>query len=289
MLRIPARITSFAFLLLTSLSAQEPVKHHSNFGNVPLYFEENRGQTDAHARFLARSASLVGFVTQDGWTLSLNGQPVSMHIAHANAKTRFIPESTVEGITNYYLGTRSITALPHYSSVRGKNIRPGIDIVYHGSRRELEYDLVIHPGADVNALRLRFEGSQPVLADNGDIVLKTSTGEVRQHKPRVWQEANGHRAEVECSYVLTKSGEVGFVLSNFDRSAELTVDPIISYSTYLSGTSTDSPASIAADGSGYAYITGSTSSTDFPVTSGPNSGSQKVFVPKLIPARTGLI
>src|SRR5216684_3335605 len=244
--------------LLASLSAQDAAKRRRDFGNLPLYFEENRGQTDSHARYLARSSSLVGFVTQDGWTLSLNGQPVSMHIAHANAKARFIPETTVEGITDYYLGSRSITALPHYPSVRGNNIRPGIDIVYHGSPRELEYDLVIHPGADVKALRLRFEGSQPVLADDGDIVLKTSTGEVRQRRPRVWQEANGRRAEVECSYVLTKSREVGFVLSNYDPSAELTVDPIISYSTYLSGTGNDIATSIAVDGSGYAYLTGST-------------------------------
>src|SRR5216684_3352979 len=259
--RINVRITratrafGLVLLLVTTLTAQE---RHPDFGNVPLYFEENRGQTDSHARYLARSSSLVGFVTQDGWTLSLNGQPVSMHIAHANAKARFIPETTVEGITNYYLGSRSITALPHYSSVRSNNIRPGIDILYHGNERELEYDLVIHPGADVKALRLRFEGSQPVLADDGDIVLKTSTGEVRQRRPRVWQEANGRRAEVECSYVLTKSREVGFVLSNYDPSAELTVDPIISYSTYLSGTGNDIATSIAVDGSGYAYLTGST-------------------------------
>src|SRR6266852_1426313 len=199
MLRIAARIITFVLFLVTSLMAQDAVKRQTNFGNVPLYFEENRGQTDAHARYIARSSSLVGFITQDGWTLSLNGQPVSMHIAGANAKARLVPEGAAEGITNYYLGSRAITDLPHYSSVRGKNIRPGIDVIYHGSERDLEYDLVIRPGAYVDALRLRFEGSQPVLADNGDIVLKTSTGEVRQRKPRVWQEVKGQRSEVECS------------------------------------------------------------------------------------------
>jgi hypothetical protein len=81
-----------------------------------------------------------------------------MHIVDTNVKTAFVPENPVEGITNYYIGSRAITNLPHYSSVRGKSIRPGIDIVYHGNGRELEYDLVIHPGANVNALRLRFEG-----------------------------------------------------------------------------------------------------------------------------------
>src|SRR5713101_6984865 len=112
------RAFNLVLLLITGLSAQDAVKRPPNFGNVPLYFEENRGQTDSHTRYIARSASLVGFVTKDGWTLSLNGQPVSMHIAHANSKARFVPEGAVEGITNYYLGSRAITALPHYSSVR---------------------------------------------------------------------------------------------------------------------------------------------------------------------------
>jgi len=73
---------SLALLLGTHLSAQHP----SNFGPVPLYFEQNKGQTDAQAHYIARSANLVGFVLQNGWTLSLNGQSISMHIAHADPK-----------------------------------------------------------------------------------------------------------------------------------------------------------------------------------------------------------
>ncbi len=277
-----AAVLSFAALLGT-------VQGRSNFGTPPLYFEQNKGQTDAQARYIARSASLVGFVLQDGWTLSLNGQPVSMHIVSADPKTTLIPETQIEGITNYYLGSRAITALPHFSSVRAKNIRPGIDIVYHGNQRELEYDLVIRPIADVNALWLRFEGSQPALADNGDIVLKTDKGEVRQHKPRVWQEANGHRTEVDCRYVIAKSGDVGFVLSNYDQSAELIVDPIISYSTFLGGTALDIAGGIAVDASGYLYITGTTYSADFPVTFGTLHGPIDAFVTKLNPSGTSLV
>jgi uncharacterized repeat protein (TIGR01451 family) len=277
-------------LFVTGLAAQDIAKHHPNYGTVPIYFEENKGQTDTHVRYVARSANLVGFVLQDGWTLSIKGQPISMHVVGADSKAPLVPELPVEGITNYYLGSRAITNIQHYSSVRGTNIRPDIDIVYHGNERELEYDLVIRPGTDVGALRLRFEGSRPVLADNGDVVLKASAGEIRQHKPRVWQEANGKRTEVECRYSLLESADVGFVLSNYDHSAQLTIDPIISYSTYLGGTTSDTIAGIAVDSSGHAFVTGSTVSPDFPVTNGTTyRGGQDIFVTKLNPSGTGLV
>src|SRR5207244_3035513 len=115
MRKISAPVTlacSLALLLGTRLSAQ----HAANFGTVPLYFEQNKGQTDTQAKYIARSPNLVGFVLQDGWTLSLHGQPISMHIADANAKATLVPEHSVEGITNYYLGSRAITSLQHYSS-----------------------------------------------------------------------------------------------------------------------------------------------------------------------------
>jgi Beta-propeller repeat/Viral BACON domain/Putative binding domain, N-terminal len=290
MWRIYVRVTrvfSLALLLGIHLSAQ----NHSNFNTIPLYFEQNKGQTDLQATYIARSPNLVGFVLQDGWTLSLHGPPISMHIAEANAKAMLVPEHSVEGITNYYLGSRAVTNLQHYSSVRAKDIRPGIDVVYHGSESDLEYDLVIHPGADINALWLRFDGSRPALADNGDIVLKTNKGEVRQHKPRVWQEAKGQRTEVECRYVLAKSGKVGFVLSNYDRSADLVIDPIISYSTFL-GAYFPSGAGkgIAVDSSGFAYITGYTDTAAFTDPIGDaNAGYGDVFVTKLNQTGTGLV
>jgi hypothetical protein len=43
--------------------------------------------------------------------------------------------------------------------------------------------------------------------------------------------------------------------------------PLIDYVTYLGGTYTDTAAGIAVDSTGAAYVAGTTSSPDFPVTS----------------------
>lgn len=57
------------------------------------------------------------------------------------------------------------------------------------------------------------------------------------------------------------------------------------YSTYLGGTSSDNGHDLVVDGSGFAYIAGSTESSDFPTTAGAyntsHSGAFDIFVTKL--------
>jgi hypothetical protein len=65
------------------------------------------------------------------------------------------------------------------------------------------------------------------------------------------------------------------------------------YSTYLGGGGSDGTNGIAIDGSGNAYITGQTSSSDFPTTLGAfntlSNGSSDGFVTKLNPSGTALV
>jgi hypothetical protein len=283
-------------VLLTALNvrAQSPSKGNAKpqqlFGNIPHYFEENRGQTDAGARYIARGGNQVAFVTQNGLVLSSQGEAIAMRIVDASRNARITAEGEVEGVSNYYLGKRSISGLAHYSRVRVNDIRPGIDVLYHWNEQSLEYDVVIHPGANPEALLFRFEGgSAPEVADNGDLVFKTNSGELRQHAPQVWQEAGGRRRAIGCKYVLSGLREVKLQLSGFDRSLELVIDPVLSYSTYLIGASNDVPAGIAADSVGSAYVTGQTCSDDFPVTTGSFNGDCDIFVTKLNAGGTALI
>src|SRR5580704_6565759 len=251
--------------LSSSLHSQNRNHEHApartNLGNIPLYFEENRVQGDPRARFISRGTKQVAFVTEEGLMLPVKDDPIALRIVDAARNAPIAAEGEVEGVSNYYLGKRAIRGLRHYSNVRVSNIRPGIDIVYHGNEQNLEYDLVVHPGANPESLRFRFEGgSGPRIADNGDLVLKTSSGELRQQVPRVWQKVGGRRREIACKYVLSRPEEVRLELSRYWRSNGLVIDPIASYSTYLAGTGTDTPTAIAADNSGFAYIAGYTNS-----------------------------
>ena len=49
-----------------------------------------------------------------------------------------------------------------------ENVYPGIDLVFYGTGREIEYDLVVHPGADPNRIRFSIKGqTSATLEDNG--------------------------------------------------------------------------------------------------------------------------
>jgi hypothetical protein len=137
-----------------------------------------------------------------------------------------------------------------------------------GGPESFEYDLLLAPGADPGAVRFRFTGAKGIDLDaNGDLVLRTAAGEVRQTAPRLWQESGGARVAVRGSFRLLPDGTVGLEAGAYDRALALVVDPQVSYSTYLGGTGSDTSQDVVVDSAGKIVVTGYTSSTDFPLQS----------------------
>jgi uncharacterized repeat protein (TIGR01451 family) len=146
----------------------------------------------------------------------------------------------------------------------------------------------------VGSIKLHFSGTRGVrLNASGNLLVKTPEGEVCQQKPRMYQEVNGHKREIAGGYRLGRNGIVGLKVKKYDHTLPLIIDPVLIYSTYLGGSGEDSGNGIAVDGSGNAYITGTTSSINFPVTSGAarrtNAGNSDVFVTKLNPTGSSIV
>ena len=199
------------------------------------------------------------------------------------------------GKLNYLIGNdqskwrRNVSA---YSQVRYFNAYPGIDLVYYGNQKQLEYDFVIAPGTSPRRIRMAFEGANKItIDDEGNLILNTPAGEVRQNKPIAYQQINGERREVAVSYRL-RGNKVAFQPGPYDRNHELVIDPVMVYSTYLGGSESENGLGIAVDSQGNAYLTGSTSSTDFPVANAfqnIKSTADDAFIVKLNPAGTALV
>jgi hypothetical protein len=140
---------------------------------------------------------------------------------------------------------------------------------------DLEYDFVLAPGADPKQIHLKFEGQDHLSLDDksGDLVLATTNGtELRQVRPRVYQLAGGQRDELVGGYRLLEDGEAAFTVPNYDPSRRLVIDPTVTLVRFVGGSDGDSATGVAVDIAGNAYITGSTFSTDFPVTAAFQAG-----------------
>ncbi len=291
-----------------------------SYANLPMSFEANRGQTDSSVKFLSRGAGYTLFLTRDHAILiaaalaaysgpetsALAGscqQGVISTLKLVGANRRSQPEGIdqLPGTVNYFIGNdpkKWRTGIPTYTRVRYRNIYPGIDLLYYGNHRELEYDFVLAPGADAKLIRMRFDGVRHLQrAANGDLVASAPDGALTLRRPLVYQVEDGRRVPVHGKFVLAAQNTVRFRLGRYDRSKPLVIDPVLMYSTFLGGKGTDTAYAIAVDSSGEAYIAGSTSSTNFPVTPGAfqpqdNAAANQSltgFVAKLNAAGTALV
>lgn len=264
-----------------------------DYANLPLFFEPNVGQSNPAVRYLARGAGYGLFLTSDGVTLSLLGPPakagatVALKFVGANASPHLSGLDPLPGKSNYFVGddsSRWQTGLTQYARVRYEQLYAGIDAIFYGKQRELEYDLVISPQADPSAVTLHFEGAASLHLDTGgDLLLETPLGEVRQRRPVAYQEFDGERRPVDASFRL-QGRRLTFDIGPYDRSRPLVIDPEIAYQRTIGGSSSDSASGITVDSAGNVYITGTTFSTDFP-TANPfqpgRSGPSDAFVLKL--------
>src|SRR5262249_22196927 len=138
------------------------------YGQLPLSFEANQGQTDAQVSFLARGQQSTVFLTTSGSAvLSLApqgtqpGAVLEMQLQGANPSPTVSGQGLLPGTSNYLLGSDPSqwhTNIPNYAQVEYQGVYSGIDLRYHGNGQHLEYDFVVAAGANPDAIRLGFAG-----------------------------------------------------------------------------------------------------------------------------------
>lgn len=265
---------------------------------LPLGFEENQGQVDRQVKFLSRGDRYTLFLTEREAVLhSASGSVLSMKLVNANPDPQISGIDELPGITNYFIGSdpdKWRTRVPNYSRVRYRDVYPGVDLVYYGNEGRLEYDFVVAPGVDPGVIELSFEGARSLsLDEEGAILARTDSQQVHFLAPKLYQEVKGRRREVLGRYVRKDEGRVGFVVGPYERSEPLVIDPVLTYSTFMGGSAADVGFGVAADAAGNVYVTGTTSSTNFPTSSGAfqkdNKGGAETFVTKLNASGTAIL
>jgi len=293
---------------------------HNSYGSLPLSFEVNRGQADNAVKYLSRGKGYTLFLTSTEAVLSLRrGSPMgrqsiagnrreaneSQGIADDVVRLKLLGSNTdpkitgldeLPGKSNYLVGNNPAKwqrDLPNYVKIRVDDVYEGIDLLYYGNQRQLEFDWIVASGADPKVIRFSVDGKSSLKIDaRGDLIMDEKR-DLCLRRPLIYQQRNGARTEIAGGYILLGKRRVGIQVGTYDTSLPLVIDPAISYSTYLGGSNEDAGYGIAVDSLGNAYVTGTTASSNFP-TANPaqaanGGGTYDAFVAKLNASGSALV
>jgi RHS repeat-associated protein len=303
-----------------SQQAADDTSARASLGTLPLAFVPNSGQADSQARFVTHSMGGSLFFTPDGIAMALptpqasnndaahRGQRqrirasrplvVQMQFIDANATPRLTGLGNLPGKVNYLVGndpSRWRTNLPSYASLAYGELYAGIELRYDGGEGQVTSTFNVAPGADPTHIQWRYTGARELSIDGeGNLVINlpppntpiTATnaisGTLLERAPRAWQVINDAQVEIPVRYVLKAGGRVGFALGAYDRTQPLTIDPTLTYTTYLGGSGNDFGEDIATDRDGNVYMVGTTSSSTFlPTPLRAYQAGSDAFVAKL--------
>jgi hypothetical protein len=267
--------------------------------HLPLFFEANRGQADSQVRFMARGKGYTLLLTPTETILAESktqvstqgkafgpfqpnplvttktsrGSVIRMQLVGANSAPAMTGLEELPGKVNYLIGndpSKWQTQVPLYSRARTEQVYPGVDLLFHGDQKQLEYDFVVAPGADPSKIAFRISGAaRTEINAHGDLVLHGADSDFVMHKPVIYQTIASERRPVEGTFVKKGKNEVAFRLGAYDHGQELVIDPAIGFSSFLGGAGEDLSGGFAIDdstpGSPKLYLSGfTTDSTTFP-------------------------
>jgi hypothetical protein len=244
-------------------------------------FEPNAGRYDPAVRFVVRGQH---------YALALGDRETRVVAGRASVATRLLAARPVPVTAagkpvarmNSFVGkdpARWVRNAPLYRAVAQRGVYNGIDLVHHVRQGALEYDFRIAPHADPSKITFAVTGANPRLTPSGDLRL----GVLTHRKPVAYQWIDGRRVHVDARFAVD-GNRVTFDVGDYDHGRRLVIDPVLAYSTYVTGTGADIVRAIAVGPDRSAYLAGTTTVPD--IQGGDSTdpvGGIDAFIAKLTP------
>lgn len=265
---------------------------------LPLQFVPNVGQWRPDLLYLTRAADVDALFKSDHIELHLNDTDTATTLRlrplAANTAVEIQPSDPRPTLVHDYRGQgpeQWHTNIPTYEGLRYVALYPDIDLAFRTQDHQLAYDFILHPGADPSRIRIAVEGAQALsIESDGSLSATLPTGRTfRQLPPFIYQEHDGVREPVSGQFQLLAEQAsadsppvYGFEIGAYDPTGTLIVDPTLTYSSFVGGSSDETISDFYVDSSGATIVVGTTASSDFPTTSDPaTSGRKDGFVYKI--------
>src|SRR6478672_3392336 len=270
----------------------------AEYGSLPLLFARDVDRGDAIPRYYARGANYAVSISPQGAALVFGSHDstrttIELRLVGSAASAR-VAVLDPQPARIHQIGRNNGSGgvdIPTFARIAISDAYPGIDVIFHGQHREVEYDVIVAPGADPSRFAFRIDAGSPVTIDDAGEI---DVGAARLKRPLAYQDVDGRRQIVASEYVIDSERVVRIRVGGYDSSRALIIDPVVSYATFVGGSGVEQGTSIAVDAAGNAYITGYTMSTDFPLAGALDRslgkrGDVDVFVSKLNPSGTALV
>lgn len=277
------------------------VSHATTQGYIPrmpAFFHEitsSKERPSASREFLLTGPNVQAHFRAREQQISSGAVSFGIRFLHSSPAVIIEPTNPQSGIVNSLVGAQINnwkTNSPTYDQLAYRGIYPGVDMICRVQDGHLKSDFVVAPGGDPFRIQVQYTGVVRTFVDeDGALVIQTQSGVVKQAAPVILQQRSGEPGRVWGAYHRLGLNTFGIVLGVYDHNKTLIIDPILTSSTFLGGSSLDLATSVTVDGIGNIYLTGWTDSNDFPTVSPGflRGRSVDAFVAKLDPTGTTLI
>ncbi len=214
-----------------------------------------------HANILTQNSNSTGEflqLTAGGHALGFASDRMYVATGSHVLRVEFINANNIRPQTDSSTGTDG-KAVP-LGRISYANLWDGTTLVYTSSVDNIySTTYQLEAGADAKNIRLRYNAPL-TLNQNGTLSIAFENGTFTESAPLAWQDIQGRHVVVPVAFHL-RGREVGFILGKYDASYPVTIDPTLTWNTFLGSSAHDRGNSIALDGSGNVYVAGESRAT----------------------------
>ncbi|MBL7702768.1 MAG: PKD domain-containing protein [Ferruginibacter sp.] len=263
-------------------------------------FIQNKGQWDSRVQYRGDFSTGSFFLENDGFTVAIHkvadlkrlseqmhghntksstmGQPITIN-SHAY-KVKFLGgRSSVQNVpdkiqayhNNYFVGSdqsKWASDCKIAQAVSYQNIYPNVDVRYYSDAGRLKYDIIVHPGGDIDKIAMQYSGIDKLEVKNRELMITTSVGAIKELYPYSYQvQQDGKKQTVNCKYVVTNN-IVRFKVNGYDPRSTIVIDPTLIFSTFSGSTAENWGFTATPGPDGSFYAGGIAFGSGFPVSAG---------------------
>ncbi|NCP46376.1 MAG: hypothetical protein GW818_08160, partial [Flavobacteriales bacterium] len=279
----------------------QKVKYHCKLHIGDIYFEKNKFTFDMYSAEDIEQLDKIRH--QPDLRNAFGKKPFkirkhaySMEFLGSNLSTEIIATNKLSYNKNYIKGNNPsnwYSDVYSYEKITYLNTYNNINVDVYSANDYLKYDFIVKKGGNPKDIKVEYENVNAIKLKNGILEITLSTGIVKELAPIAYQNINGKKVDVACSFIL-EGKKLSFNLPNsYNLGYDLIIDPTWIFST-LTGSSADNWGFTATyDANGNFYGGGIAFGSGYPVSVGAYDilfgGNVDAVITKFNPTGTSIV